>query len=331
MPISIDKDAINFGNYSISLHPEGISINGAFQYDEFEKIPIFGGETSGYASGGDLSNGVRSDTIDKFPFAADANGTDVGNLSETRTGLSGQSSEVSGYVSGGRTTIDVNTIEKFSFVAGGNTTDVGDLTHTTTRYGFGNSSKKYGYGYAAGGISSPMINIINKFPFSADTNATDVGDLTQGRYGAAGQSSADYAYFSGGGSSTNIIDKFPFAADGNATDVGDLTVARSAGLAGQSSKVSGYASGGIGPTDIIDKFPFASDANATDVGNLTQIRFAASGQSSLVSGYASGGGAPSVPTQAVNTIDKFPFAVDANATDVGDLTQARRDGTGQQV
>jgi len=32
-----------------------------------------------------------------------------------------------------------------------------------------------------------------------------------------------------------------------------------------------------------------------------------------------------------DVIDKFPFASDANATDVGNLTQARRQLTGQQV
>ena len=43
-------------------------------------------------------------------------------------------------------------------------------------------------------------------------------------------------------------------------------------------------------------------------------------------GYTSGGFTPG----EVNTIDKFPFAVDTNASDVGDLTQARDQGAGQQ-
>ena len=37
------------------------------------------------------------------------------------------------------------------------------------------------------------------------------------------------------------------------------------------------------------------------------------------SGYSSGGRVPA----SVDTIEKFPFAADANATDVGDLTQSR--------
>ena len=49
-------------------------------------------------------------------------------------------------------------------------------------------------------------------------------------------------------------------------------------------------------------------------------------QSSTASGYSSGGELAAAET----TIDKFPFASDANATDVGDLTQARYSVVGQQ-
>ena len=43
-------------------------------------------------------------------------------------------------------------------------------------------------------------------------------------------------------------------------------------------------------------------------------------------GYTSGGDGPSGNT---DLIDKFPFSTDANATDVGDLTVARRETAGQ--
>ena len=68
-------------------------------------------------------------------------------------------------------------------------------------------------------------NTIDKFPFATDANATDVGDLTAGKYGAAGQSSTQSGYSSGGRvpASVDTIEKFPFAADANATDVGNLT------------------------------------------------------------------------------------------------------------
>ena len=183
-------------------------------------------------------------------------------------------------------------------------------------------------GYASGSIT------IDKFPFAVDGNATDVGDLTQSRNAGAGQSSASSGYTSGGspGLGNVTVDKFPFAVDGNATDVGDLTQSRS-NAAGHSTATSGYTSGG-GTTPVlvntIDKFPFAVDGNATDVGDLTQGRYRNSGQNSAVSGYSSGGDFNlTALSGAVNTIDKFPFATDSNATDVGDLTQARYASTGQ--
>ena len=98
---------------------------------------------------------------------------------------------------------------------------------------------------------------------------------------------------------------------------------------------SGYTSGGNTATtgstvtNTIDKFPFSTNANATDVGDLTVARGDIhSGQSSTENGYSSGGliGPPLV-TQ--NVIDKFSFASDANATDVGNTTAAKQDVSGQ--
>jgi hypothetical protein len=96
--------------------------------------------------------------------------------------------------------------------------------------------------------------------------------------------------------------------------------------------LSGYAAGGGSPpsySNIIEKFPFSTDANATDVGYLTQARSRPAGQSSLVSGYTSGGIKSTPAPTYSNVIDKFPFAADANATDVGNLTQNRYAIAGQ--
>ena len=54
-----------------------------------------------------------------------------------------------------------------------------------------------------------------------------------------------------------------------------------------------------------------------------------SGQSSSTSGYASSGYAPLLAPPNVNTIDKFSFSADGNATDVGDLTAGKYGATGQ--
>jgi len=274
----------------------GVSITGGISLTPPGGAPtpapyVFQGSNYGYTSGGGHGSSIFN-IIDKFSFTSDGNATDVGDLTQARWGAAGQSSSVSGYTSGGN-------FDVFPSVNSANTSD--------------------------------------KFTFASDGNATDVGDLTQSRDDTSGQSSSTSGYSSGGLASgtthVNTIDKFPFAVDNNATDVGDLTVARRR-TAGQSSSVSGYAAGGYGPvySNIIDKFPFASDGNATDVGDLTIVglssgRQSPAGQSSTVSGYTSGGHDGYVGP--INVIEKFPFASDSNATDVGDITVARFSMAGQ--
>lgn len=102
--------------------------------DKLESVDIefqkFQGTVSGYISAGQTPV-LIDNTIDKFPFAADANATDVGNLSQTRSSIVGQSSAVSGYNTGGTISgTGQNTIDKFPFSTDTNATDVGDLTQT---------------------------------------------------------------------------------------------------------------------------------------------------------------------------------------------------------
>ena len=299
------------------------------------------GSTSGYTSGGQVSN-----VIDKFPFASNANATDVGDLTDQRGLAAGQSSTTHGYTSGGNKVANpssVNIIDKFPFASNANATDVGDLS--VGRYQpTGQISSTSGYTSGGYRQTSPFPKVrttIDKFPFASDANATDVGALTVSRFGNAGQSSTTNGYTSGGygpslpGAGLNIIDKFPFASDTNATDVGDITIARY-GPAGQSSSTHGYsttgAGGGVTYRNTIDKFPFATDANATDVGDISIARYTVASQSSTVSGYNSGGYTSNPAGSASNIIDKFPFATDADGTDVGDLTVARYyNHAGQQV
>ena len=231
-------------------------------------------DVSGYTSGGTFNFNTPGhlNIIDKFPFAADANATDVGDLTQVRFGAAGQSSSTSGYAAGGNVQPLplVTTIDKFPFVTDANATDIGDLTAAKGSVAGQSSTVS---GYSSGGSTPSSSNVIDKFPFAADANATDVGDLTQARHSAAGQSSDVSGYTSGGAPPMgNIIDKFSFATDANATDVGDLTRVVEGIPAGQSSTISGYTSGGESPItfNIIDKFPFAADANATDVGDLTR-------------------------------------------------------------
>jgi hypothetical protein len=232
---------------------------------------------SGYNSAGRSPAPGAFDTrrIEKFSFSSRSNSVLVGNVTQLRRGVAGQSSETDGFSSGGWAPGYTNVIDKFPFATDTNATDHGDLSVARSSVA-GQSSTTHGY--STGGW--PSFNQIDKFAFATTGNATDVGDLTQGRGDGTGMSSLTHGYTAGGGI-TNIIDKFSFSADGNATDVADLTVAKET-AAGISSDSFGYASGGRtgspGSLNVIEKFPFASDSNATDVGDLTQARDSASGQ-----------------------------------------------------
>ena len=329
MTIRIYKDRIQFDTFSISANNTGISMNGPFQVPSFQIL-----KNSGYTSGGYGT----TNTIDKFPFATNSSATDVGDLTLASYAAAGQSSYVSGYTSGGYSPliapITSNIIDKFPFATNANATDVGDLSAPAGSTAGQSSSVS---GYTSGRIA-PGSSSIQKFPFATDAGATNIGGLSTSRRQVAGQSTIEsgYGYTSGGNEGPTlyaIIDKFPFATDAGATNVGSLTTARY-GVAGQSAFVAGYTSGGRTPAPttsfVIDKFPFATDASATNVGNLSQDRMYGTGQSSPASGYTSGGRS-FTPTQiARNTIDKFPFATNASATDVGDLTVTRDQSAGQQ-
>ena len=241
--------------------------------------------THGFVSAGYISpypvSPAGEKMIDKFPFSTDTNSSLVGNLPIKTAIHATQSSEVSGYATGGFTGPATNSIQKFTFAYDEEGTLVGNLTQARGYTWSGQSSTTHGY--TSTGYGAPQLNTIDRYPFAADTNATDVGDATIARFGASGQSSSTHGYITGGYIPGNVyyntIEKFPFAAaTTNATDVGDLTTVRGY-MAGQSSTTHGYSSGGIGPgnTNTIERFPFSSDTNGSDVGDLTQARYYTAG------------------------------------------------------
>ena len=196
-------------------------------------------------------------------------------------------------------------------------------------------------GYIAGGYYTDYLNQIQKISFASDGNAADAGDLLQAHHWLAGNHSLTHGYISGGfgPAISNVIQKFQFATDGDMTDVGD-TVASMAEGTGNMSPTDGYISSGryyLNPSvptysNMIQKFSFASDGNATDHADLNTAGYAGAGQSSSTHGYKSGGfnnPSPS-PNRAKNEIDKFPFANNSNATDVGDLVGRRFAHAGAQ-
>lgn len=226
-------------------------------------------------------------------------------------------------------------IQKFSLTSDADATDVGNVTDRI-RNGAGASSSTHGYlqgGFIGHGPNSPArINVIQKYSHTVDGDATDVADLLSVTDQGGGGFSPTHGYQFGGytPATTDTIQKFDFASDGNATDVGNLLAPDRNNTASAISSTHIYQLGGYPSThpsgdyvNIIQKFSMATDGDATDAGDLTQGVAYNGGSQSTTSGYRHGGNGW-VPAPGVrNEIDKFPFAADGNATDVGDLTVAR--------
>jgi hypothetical protein len=146
--------------------------------------------------------------------------------------------------------------------------------------------------------------------------------LQGGQYGYMMGSNADASPF-------NLIDRFSFSSQSNAVAVGSMLTGTLGNTSSGSSSCShGYSAGHTNITgdawfNVIQKVAFASaEADSTDVANLTLARDKAGGATAFTQQYGyCYGGHHTTPT-STNVIDKYPFASDSDATDVGDLTES---------
>jgi hypothetical protein len=185
----------------------------------------------------------------------------------------------------------------------------------------------------SGGVGTEWVNHTTGKQFIC-TDATAGANVWKCSGGGSGDVSpfhftnAQLYCFAPGGNTTGDtnhlhIDKTTFASDGNSTDQGDLTWARR-GKSQSSSTTHGYSAGGYGQsptgqTNRIDKFAMGSPSNSTDVGDLTVAGETHAGCTSETHGHAVGGGA------GLRRCDKYSFATDGNATNIGNLLSVNRD------
>jgi hypothetical protein len=202
---------------------------------------------------------------------------------------------------------------------------------TLNSYGVGRGV--FGGGYIT---ASPFyINAIDYITITTLGDAETFGDLTQAGGYFAACSSSTRGVFAGGdptvSTRVNTIDYITIATTGNATDFGDLS--KPSFIQGScSSSTRGVFGGGlisISPANVavntIDYITIATPGNAINFGQLTQARRGPAACSSSTRGVFGGGfiGAPAAPATYFNVIEYITIATTGNATDFGDLTQAR--------
>ena len=243
---------------------------------------------------------------------------------------------------------DRTDIESFPFASEspiGQHLDTGSYARNTA----GTASADNGY-FTGGLVFFPPNSYYSasgtgKIPFASASFSQAGQVMTTGRQLHAAHQSLTHGYNSGGWYRSpnssysvmhNTIDRFTFANETNSyTSVGNLGDSKKGvSSTGQSSSAHGYIFGGQDNAtysqpvsysfNFIQKFPFATDTNASDVGDMSVERHSCAGQSSAENGYATGGYySPGQEGTAMETMDKFPFSNDTNATDIGNLTSHR--------
>jgi len=301
----------------------------------------YGWTISGNSAG--MQPDTYRDVIERHSFTSDGNATDFGEFTTSRTNMSTNSPALDyGYCAGGQAPAYSDIIERFptSASAGGaDGADVGELSRVNSQFSLGTIGAD-AKGIMVGGYNpSPgTTDQIETFTMASPSTATDTGsELTVGRYSCAGGENDTVLFTMAGANASDVavndvevITKSTFAA----ADTGsELTTAAKydGGDDATQSDVAAYKQGGQTPPgtnlDTIEKMIFASPYPATDVGNLATggARYLITGSSSTTHGYGTGGENPGLPTaQASSTIEKFAYASDGDATDVGETAAANR-------
>ena len=240
-----------------------------------------------------------------------------------------------GYVAGGYyqpafpSSTDI--IQKYSYVSGGNSVSVGTIAN--------NWYNNYGAtsvlaGYVLGGDGSPVgaAGAVDKFPFATDTSSGLTLDLSSiGRPNNQVMSSNIGAFIAGtyGTPSTEDITTFSFANDGVIKQAGVLSdgAVTLALASGSSSSTHGYmTSGRYLPANAyitaVRRFPFAATTTVQVMGAV-MVNNASQGRAtqSTTHGYQFGGSSPAIATS--NSIQKFSYAADTNAVQIGVMYSAR--------
>jgi hypothetical protein len=305
------------------------------------------------AGGGAASPG-RTNRIEFNSFQSGGSGTDFGDLTAARSGITGGSNGHGGIetfvprapelysptgkvVSSGAGSGDIglfwggnsspshsNVISYVQISTDGNASDFGDNIVTNQ----GNIGACGGLTRGMGGGGEPVgTNVISYVEFATKGNAADFGDLTSARQadGALANTTRGIWYAGRTPSAVNTIDYVTIASVGNATDFGDATGSKYENAC-CSSSTRGISGGGTpGPINVIEYITIGSTGNGTDFGDLTESKQSLGSTSSTTRGVFMGGytgGSPGI----TNVIEYITIASTGNGTDFGDMTAGRYDG-----
>ena len=226
-----------------------------------------------------------------------------------------------GLICGGRNSsaAKIDNIDMVHIPTLGNAVDFGNLTVATMNGGALSSTTRVLVG---GGEVGSSTNVIQYLDMASLGNMADFGDLEAAKTAPSALSSSTRGVWGGYYPAANVIQYVTIASTGNSSDFGDLTSARYDAV-GASSPTRGVFIGGSG-SDVIDYITIASTGDATDFGDLTHACNSGTGGGNGVRAIIAGGFRnPGGGTAGTNIVEYITIATTGNATDFGDLTEAR--------
>lgn len=297
---------------------------------------------------------TQASTRNKINFASDYNTLEGGIfLSEGGTGpwwiypvnsffngfdyAAGNSSSTDGYISAGRATNENNDgivsssqIHKFSFSSDSNGYTVAGLTGFASLTSPAQSTMATGCSSSTHGHVVSEFNI-TKFPYANESvGQTFFPNAIPSAHGllAAGLSSATHGYIAGG--TPGVPDTFGGPATGLFVNSGTSIRSPSSPLAGTPINLTTSPYGPGNSSTAISKFSFTTLGFASQIANLNYKRGSATGISSISHGIVYGGRVNPAFGSGSTFIERFPFASDVNAIEVGDIGTDRSGSAGFQ-
>ena len=185
----------------------------------------------GFASGA----GNQQDAMEYFTIASTGDGTDAGDLTVARNGLTSSDGNsralnIGGYDGGAA---NVNTVDYHTFSTSADAADHGDASQITRDGGTAEDASRVVYAHGVG-LNGEKVDDIDYFNPDSPGDASDFGDSTQARTELTGASNGTLGEFFGGeiqsGHSNVIVntcDKITIQTTGDAADTGDLVTAGS--------------------------------------------------------------------------------------------------------
>lgn len=324
MSLTINHQTNDIINSTGAITVNGTAVGG-------DNSPVWYG-SRGVFSGGESASGVRQ-PIDYITISTTGNAANFGNLAGATNLAAGLSNGTRGVIGGGVvSSSNTNVMQYITVATTGNTTDFGDLTEYRAYLAALSNDTR---GVFAGGRASSGTNVMDYITIANTGNATDFGDLLNQPELLTGAGGSTRGIFAGGydwgvaDDAVNTIQYITIANTGNATDFGDLLAAQY-GMGGLSNETRCVFSGGhaSGNVNVIQYITTDTTGNATDFGDLTSARTRSSGAANGTRGVFGGGNTSHLSASHVDIIEYITIASTGNATDFGNLTEAKENTAG---